>query len=81
MSPKSCHPERSLAEREANRQTQSNDSVLAGAIKGDARCYRVVVRFFDEQNAEFCHVDRPEAGSCKSPAPRNTSSARLNPAQ
>jgi hypothetical protein len=34
---KLCHPERSLAKSEANRQTQSKDPAFARAIGGDAR--------------------------------------------
>lgn len=77
----SCHPERSLAESEVSRQTQSKDPVVAGAVRGDARSYRVVVRFFDEQNAEFCHVESRETVSCKSMASGYTTTARLNPAK
>jgi hypothetical protein len=80
MSPKSCHLERGLGESEASRQTQSKDPVLSGAVRGDARSYRVVVRFFDEQNAEYCHVDNREAAACESPASRHTITTRLNPA-
>jgi hypothetical protein len=33
---KPCHPERSLAMSEANRQTKSKDLMFAGATTGDA---------------------------------------------
>ncbi len=53
-----CHPERSLAESEANRQTQSKDPVFASVTTGPEGNSRAVVRFFDEHEAE-----KIEAGS------------------
>jgi hypothetical protein len=42
-----CHPERSLAESEANCQTQSKDPVPAATSTGAAGNFRIVIRFFD----------------------------------
>jgi len=51
--PKSCHPERNLAESEANGQTQSKDLCQLDRTLGVRENFRrVVVRFFDEQEAE-----------------------------
>jgi len=54
-SPRICHPERSLAESEATRQTQSRDPYRTDAADGSERNFRVVVRFFDEHEAEFSY--------------------------
>ena len=59
--PKLCHPERSLVESEANRQTQSKDLVHAGIATGTARDFRIVIRFFDEHGGELRHLPSREA--------------------
>ncbi len=51
-----CHPERSLAESEATRQTESKDPVPAIATNGNARNSRVVVRFIDDSE-DGCEVE------------------------
>ena len=61
-----CHPERSLAESEANRQTQSKDLVFVGGGNG-AESFRIAVRFFDEQGAEVQHDSSREAAKECSP--------------
>ncbi len=58
---KSCHPERSLVESEANRQTESKDPLLSGRGTGDERNFRIVVRFFEEDNAVHLPVSIGEA--------------------
>jgi hypothetical protein len=65
---KPCHPERSLAEREANRQTQSKDLARADGSPGPAGNFRIVVRFFDEREAELRPVSSREAAKYESPA-------------
>ena len=62
-----CHPERSLAKSEANRQTQSKDPVFACSVIGEARSFRIAVRFFDEQGAEVPHEPSREAAKECSP--------------
>jgi hypothetical protein len=57
----SCHTERSLSESEANRQTQSKDPVPADIRTGAARNFRIVIRFFDEHEAERHHECSREA--------------------
>jgi hypothetical protein len=60
-----CHPEPSLAESEANRQTQSKDPGQAGASTGSAGSFRTLIRFFDEQGAElFPGSSREAAKEC-----------------
>jgi len=54
-----CHPERSLAESEANCQTQSKDPVPAATSTGAAGNFRIVIRFFDEHEAECHHECSP----------------------
>jgi hypothetical protein len=63
-----CHPERSLAESEANRQMQSKDPALAVIAAGQARNFRVVVRFYDEQGIELFLDDSRDAAAWGSPA-------------
>jgi hypothetical protein len=65
MNSTSCHPERSLAKSEANRQTQSKDPVPLAANTGLEGIFRVVIRFFDEKDAEQRPLD---AAQCESPA-------------
>jgi hypothetical protein len=48
----SCHPERSLAQSEAKRQTQSKDLVSAGATEDCEENFHIVIRFFDEHHNE-----------------------------
>jgi hypothetical protein len=45
---KSCHPERSLARSEANRQSQSKDPVRAGSTTGNEESFHIVIRFSDD---------------------------------
>jgi hypothetical protein len=59
--PTLCHPERSLAESEATRQTQSKDPYRTEAADGSERNFRIVIRFFDKQNPEVCHESSREA--------------------
>jgi hypothetical protein len=66
--PKGCHPERGLAESEANRQTQSKDPYRAEADGFKAGNFRVVVRFFDNHETEQLPVSSREAAECESPA-------------
>ncbi len=63
-----CHPERSLTTSETSRQTQSKDPAYSESATGQAGNFQVVVRFFDEQNAEFQHGPSREAAECESPA-------------
>lgn len=56
-----CHPERSLAKSEANRQTESKDPCNLGMAWGQAASFRIAVRFFDEQGAEVLHAPSREA--------------------
>ncbi len=60
-----CHPERSLAESKANRQTQSKDPAPVVATTGEARNFRIVIRFHDEQGTElFPSASREAAKEC-----------------
>lgn len=65
---KSSHPGRSLAEGEANRQTQSKDPYHADKARDTETSFRVVVRFFDEQEAERRPAPSREAPAWESPA-------------
>jgi hypothetical protein len=64
---KPCHPERSLAESEAIRQTQSKDPYRPDTARGTESNFRVVVRFFDENATENRQVPSREAAACVSP--------------
>ena len=64
---KACHPERSLATSEANRQTESKDPYHSDTTGVAERNFCVVVRFFDEREAEFRPVTSPEAAALDSP--------------
>ncbi len=72
MSADHCHPERSLAQSEATRQTQSKDRVPADGITGDARNFHIVVRFFEEdedgREASPHYESSREAAVSESPA-------------
>ena len=68
VTPIPCHPERSMAESEANRHTQSKDPVLACSGIGHIRSFRVAVRFFDERGAEIFH--EPSRKAAKECSPR-----------
>ncbi len=50
------HSERSLAKSEASRQTESKDSMIAGATRGREENFHIVTRFFDEQGSEMFPV-------------------------
>ena len=66
--PKPCHPERSLAMSEANRQTESKDLAHSGSCTSDERNFRIAVRFFDEHETEQCPVSSREAAAFENPA-------------
>ena len=66
ISSKVCHPERGLAS-EAN-QTQSKDPFNRDSTRGGEGSFRVVVRFFDEHEAELSHISSREAAERESPA-------------
>ena len=76
MTPTLCHPERSLVESEASRQTKSKDPVLTCSGIGNAGSFRIAVRFFDEQGAEMLHEPSCEAAKACSP-PRKPWVARV----
>ncbi len=63
-----CHPERSPAESEANRQTQSKDPAPAVSATGNSGNFRVVIRFHDEQGTELFLTSSREAAVWDSPA-------------
>jgi hypothetical protein len=65
---KLCHPERSLALSEANRQTESKYPYHPDATRCDERDFRIAVRFFDEHETEQCPVSSREAAAFESPA-------------
>ncbi len=52
----------------ASRQTESKDPVPADSDTGNARNFRIAVRFFDESEAELCPVSSREATERESPA-------------
>ena len=52
---KNCHPERSRAQSEANRQPQSKDPVFAHSGSGSVGSFRIAVRFFDDHDNEIFH--------------------------
>ena len=62
------HPERSRAESEANRQTQSKDPYHPDTSRGTEANFQVVVRFFDEHETELRPVPSREAAAGESPA-------------
>ncbi len=64
---KPCHPERSLAESEANRQTESKDPYDPDTSRSTEANFRVVVRFFDEHEAELRPVPSHEEAAWESP--------------
>jgi len=66
--PNPCHPERSLAESEAIRQTQSKDPYQFGRTLGNARSLRVVIRFFDKHETQHLPISSREAAGGESPA-------------
>jgi hypothetical protein len=57
MSQASFHPERSLAKSAAILQTESKDLMSVGGATGDARNFRIVIRFYDEHDTE--HIPGP----------------------
>ncbi|HEY6372736.1 MAG TPA: hypothetical protein VIX37_19315 [Candidatus Sulfotelmatobacter sp.] len=63
-----CHPERSLAESGAKRQTQSKDLAPSGAGTATEVNFHIVIRFFDEHEAEHRPVSSREAAAWESPA-------------
>ncbi len=85
---KPCHPERSLAMSEANRQAESKDPYRGDTTRGDEGNFRIVIHFFDEHETEQLHVSSREAAPGENPAPqcrmgegRGTSPAGTAPAQ
>jgi hypothetical protein len=66
--PNGCHPERSVAESEANRQTQSKDPYRAEAAGCKAGNFRIIIRFFDEQETEHRPLPSCEAAAWESPS-------------
>ncbi len=75
---KPCHPERSLAKSEANRQTQSKDPCRARTAVANAANFRVEIRFFDEQGAElFPGSSREAAKECSPRRKPSVPSERL----
>ncbi|HEV3510473.1 MAG TPA: hypothetical protein VGS05_02140 [Candidatus Sulfotelmatobacter sp.] len=67
MNPMSCHPARSLATSEANPPTQSKDACCSTAIGGAEGGFHIVIRFFDEHEAERLPEFSGEAAACNSP--------------
>jgi hypothetical protein len=65
---KSCPPERSLAESEANRQTEWKDPYHPNTSRGNERNFSIVIRFFDEPEAEHVPVSSREGAAWESPA-------------
>ena len=65
---KLCHPEWSLAASEASSRTQSKDPITTESITGNAKSFRIVVRFFDDQDAEILHDPSREVTAWESPA-------------
>ena len=63
----SCHPERSLATSAASHQTQSKDLYDLDPTRGDARNFRIMVRFFSDPEAECDPVSSREAATECSP--------------
>jgi len=55
---------------EANHQTESKDPVPAGSATSDVRSFRIVIRFFDENDAECVSGASREAAARVSPARR-----------
>jgi hypothetical protein len=65
---KPCHPERSLAESKANRQTESKDPYYPDTSRSTDANFRIVVRFFDEHEPEHHPAVSREAAAWESPA-------------
>jgi hypothetical protein len=60
---KSCHPERSRAVSEANRQAQSKDPYNRDAAA--AGSFRIAIRFYDESGSErHSEASRVAAKEC-----------------
>jgi hypothetical protein len=64
---KCCHPERSLARREANRPTQSKDPYHLDTSRSTEASFHIVVRFFDEEETEHRPVSSRDAAVWESP--------------
>lgn len=62
LAPKVCHPERALSFAERGAQAQSKDPVFIGS-GSNAGSFRIVVRFFDEQNIEVSQPAIEEDGA------------------
>ena len=66
--PNLCHPERNLAESEANGQTQSKDLCQLDRTLGVRENFRIAIHFYDDHGDEIHHVQSREAAECESPA-------------
>ena len=62
-----CHPERSLTASEASRQTEPKDPVFPEGATGTTGNFRVVVRFFDDHDAECLARSEPRSGKRMQP--------------
>jgi hypothetical protein len=63
-----CHPERSLAESEAIRQTKSKDPYQVGTTLGDATNFRVAIGFFDNHKTRYLPISSREVAASESRA-------------
>jgi hypothetical protein len=59
-----CHPERSLADSAANRHAQSKDPHHPETTREHGGKFRVVVRFFDENEGELLSAAGRETKKC-----------------
>jgi hypothetical protein len=59
-----CHPERSLADGAANRHAQSKDPHHPETTRDRGGKFRVVVRFFDENEGELLSASGRETEKC-----------------
>lgn len=61
MTTKACHPERALSFAERGAQVQSKDPCNLDVPGSRLGCFRIAVRFYDEQGAEVLHETSREA--------------------
>ena|SRR5215469_10318593 len=66
--PTVCHPEAILAKSKAICQTAPKDPYSLHGDRGDARNFRIVVRFFDDHDTEFLHDSSREPAEWENPA-------------
>ena len=78
-----CHPERRLAKSEAICRTESKDPCHSDITGGDAGNFRMVVRFFDDDDCEILYdpsrqaaAQESRAWKCRATAMRPTDSRR-----